>query len=60
MKAVLSRLRDFRLVYNPLKSKFFQTSITFLGHHIDKDGITSIERNKTRIIDFTPPLTSPP
>lgn len=59
VKTVLGRLRKYSLIYNPLKLKFFHTSINFLGHHIDKDGINPIEQNNTRIINFTTPMDKP-
>ena len=46
VRTVLDRLRKNELVYNPQKSKFFQSTIDFLGHHITKDDITPIKQNK--------------
>ena len=39
LKAVLKRLSDFGLKVNKKKCKFFQDSVQYLGHRIDKEGL---------------------
>ena len=56
VRTVMDRLRKNGLVYNPQKSKFFQSTINFLGHHITKDGIPPIKQNMARISKFVTPV----
>ncbi|XP_055916267.1 uncharacterized protein LOC129949066 [Eupeodes corollae] len=39
LKLVLLRARDIGLKFNPSKSKFFQSEITFIGHLFSHDGV---------------------
>jgi len=39
LKSVLQRLKEKNIIINPKKCKFLLTSVEYLGHLIDKDGI---------------------
>ena len=43
LKLVLAMLRDYKLKVNPAKCKFFQDSVVFCAHRIDKEGIHKTE-----------------
>ena len=49
LTAVLQRLADHGLMIRPEKCSFGQSSIEFLGHHVDSNGIRPLE-SKTRAI----------
>lgn len=55
---VLSCLRNNSLYCNKKKSKFFQTEIDFLGHHISTRGIEADEHKAQRILDWPKPKTA--
>ena len=48
LELVLARLRDYRLKVNPAKCKFFQDSVVFCAHRIDKEGFTKRKTNLKR------------
>lgn len=41
LKRVLQRLRDYGLKLAPGKCKFFQTSVTYVGHVVSEHGVES-------------------
>lgn len=58
LKVVLDRLRDHGLVINADKCEFYMTIVEFLGHKLDKSGITPLESKVELIKDFPRPSTS--
>ena len=52
---VLKRLRMAGLIYNPTKSKFFHSTIDFLGHNVLESGFTPIAQNTTKLLSFATP-----
>ncbi|KAJ8404037.1 hypothetical protein AAFF_G00343870 [Aldrovandia affinis] len=46
------------LVVNPTKCQFGLPSISFLGHHITKDGMTPLSSKVAAILDFPQPRTT--
>ena len=57
IELVFSRLKEFNLKIKPKKSHFFQTSITFLGHILSADGISTNPEKVTKIKDWPTPKT---
>lgn len=55
LKALFTRLKKFGLIINPKKCKFGKSSIDFLGHEVNKDGITPLPSKVQAIIDFPRP-----
>ena len=54
---VFSRLKEFNLKIKPKKSHFFQTSITFLGHILSANGVSSNPEKVEKIKDWPTPKT---
>lgn len=57
IRTVLDRFREYGLVVNADKCEFFQDSVAFLGHRIDKDGIRPLEDKVSAIREFPLPST---
>lgn len=57
LDTLFSRFADFGLTINAEKSLFFQTEVTFLGHHISKDGVKPSLQKVQAIIDFPKPTS---
>ena len=55
LKLTLQRITDSGIKLNRQKCKFRQTSITFLGHIVDEDGIRAPPDKVKAIIDMKPP-----
>ncbi|TDG38405.1 hypothetical protein AWZ03_015173, partial [Drosophila navojoa] len=55
LKQVFERLRRYHLTINPGKCSFGQTSIKFLGHNVDSNGIAPLPDKVKTIIDFPLP-----
>lgn len=55
IRAVLQRLRDFKLSINPAKCLFGQKEIDFLGHQISTEGIKPLQTKGAAIRDFPLP-----
>ena len=55
VRLVLQRLQDAGLVFNPGKSKFFRSTIDFLGHNVSDSGVRPLEKNTTRLSSFATP-----
>ena len=55
LKLTLQRITDSGIKLNRQKCKFRQTSITFLGHIVDEDGIRAHPDKVKAIIDMKPP-----
>ena len=59
LKAALERLESAGVTLNPKKCEFSKSSLKFLGHVINKDGI-SADPEKVRAITVLPPPTNIP
>ena len=55
LQAVLNQLRAAGVTLNKDKCQFYQSSITFLGHVIDKNGISADPKETTAIQAMKPP-----
>ena len=55
LRAVFTRLAAHGIVIYPSKCLFGATSLTFLGHHINRHGITPLPEKVTAIRDFPQP-----
>ena len=55
LRAVFTRLAAHGIVINPSKYLFGATSLTFLGHHINRHGITPLPEKVTAIREFPQP-----
>lgn len=55
---VLQRLKDFNVLLNQSKCIFGATEITFLGHHLSKNGIKPGASKVSAVKEFRPPRTS--
>ena len=51
LELMLARLKDYGLEVNPEKCKFFQDSVVFCAHRIDKEGIYKMEDKIEAIIN---------
>lgn len=52
---VFERLRRANLTIEPKKAFFFRKRVTFLGHKIDKTGISTDDDNIEKVKNFRPP-----
>jgi len=57
LQQLFSRLSKFGVVINPAKCEFGVTSLDFLGHHVDEQGISPLQEKVTAIRDFPKPTT---
>lgn len=57
IRTVLTRFRDYGLIVNAEKCEFFKSSVTFLGHQVDGDGIRPLPEKVTAIKEFPLPET---
>ena len=55
LQAVLSRIKAVGITLNADKCQFSQTRITFLGHVLDKDGISPDPQKTAAILAISPP-----
>lgn len=55
LRQVLLRLRQHNLHVNRGKCQFFKSSITYLGHVIDKDGLYASGEKISAIVNSLPP-----
>ncbi|MEL7521903.1 MAG: reverse transcriptase family protein, partial [Cyanobacteria bacterium J06553_1] len=55
LREVFQRLKDANLTINPIKCKFFQKELTFLGHTISSKGILPNELKVTAVRNFPTP-----
>ena len=55
LELVLARLKDYGLKVNPAKCKFFQDSVVFCAHRIDKEGIHKTEDKIEAVINAPRP-----
>ena len=54
---LFTRLKDFGLIVNPKKCKFGVSSIEFLGHHVDENGISPLSSKVKAVQDFPRPTS---
>lgn len=52
---VFKRLHQYNITVNFEKCKFFKTSCTYLGHHVDGKGIYPDQNKVKTILEFSPP-----
>ena len=57
LRLVFERFRHYGLTLNPSKCRFLQTSIHYLGHVVDKNGIKPLPQTLTSIQHFPVPTT---
>ena len=55
VQEVLNRLKDANLMLNSKKSEFFLTSVTILGHVVDKNGMSTSTKRVDAIKNFPIP-----
>lgn len=55
LEKVLTILKDYGFKLNKSKCCFFQSSITYLGHILDKDGLKKDRSKIAAMIDAPPP-----
>ena len=58
LDTVLQKLRQAGLVINKNKSKFFQESVEFLGHHLSATAISPLQNRIQAIQEFATPKTA--
>ena len=58
LEAVLKRISGSGIKLNKDKCKFRQSSITFLGHVIDENGIRACPNKVKAVIDMMPPMNT--
>ena len=56
---VLKRLRTAGLIYNPMKSKFFRSTIDFLSHNVSESGVHPLVKNTAKLSSFATPTDKP-
>ena len=57
IELVFFRLKEFNLKIKPIKSRFFQTSVTFLGHILSANGVSPNPEKVAKIKDWPTPKT---
>lgn len=55
LRMVLQRLNEYQIKVNIAKCHIAQSEVTFLGHHVNKDGITPTVEKVQAIIDYEKP-----
>ena len=55
LKQVLDRFRDHGIIVSPKKCKFLMSSIEYLGHKIDEEGISFSQSQKAPVLNFPVP-----
>ena len=58
LQLVFERFRDYGVVIQPNKCQLGVSSLHFLGHVIDKDGIRPLQTKVSAITDFPRPVSS--
>lgn len=58
LREVFQHLRKFNLKLNPSKCHFFKNEVTYLGHHISKDGIQPDKSKYDTIRNYPVPKNS--
>ena len=57
VRKVFERFKTFRITFNPDKVFFSDSSMEFVGHVIDKEGINFSDKKKNGVRDILPPTT---
>ena len=57
LRQVFERLQQYRIIVNPLKCQLGVSSLQFLGHHVDKDGITPLLERVSTIENYPQPTS---
>ena len=57
LRIVFYPFREHNLRLKPTKSKFFQSEINYLAHHISRKGEQSSKKNLKAVAEFTVPQT---
>jgi cleavage and polyadenylation specificity factor subunit 1 len=55
LRTVFHQLSQFGIVINPLKCEFGADHLSFLGHHVSKEGIAPLEEKVKSVKDFPQP-----
>ena len=55
LELLLKRLRDRRITVNPKKCRLGMSSIEYVGHVIDKEGLSYSPEKVKEVLDFPPP-----
>jgi len=55
LEQLLKRLRDRRITVNPKKCRLGMSSIEYVGHVIDKEGLSYSPEKVKKVLDFPPP-----
>ena len=58
LEKVLDRFLEHNIIVSPKKCKFLMSSVEYLGHRIDKEGISFSEEQKTPVLNFPVPETA--
>ena len=58
LRQLFERLREYGLVISISKCKFGVADIDFLGHRINKHGVTPLEKKVQAVIEFPKPATT--
>jgi len=57
LQATLQRIQAAGITLNESKYRFYQSCVSFLGHVIDKHGISPDPKKTTAILGMTPPIS---
>jgi hypothetical protein len=57
LRAVFERFRNHSITLNPKKCKFGFSSIEYVGHIIDQDGIKFSREKIDKVLDFATPVS---
>ena len=55
LRTVFERFRENNLKLKPSKCNLFRQEITYLAHHVSKEGVRPSRENLTAVADFPPP-----
>ena len=58
IEAVLARFKQYNITVSPKKCKFLMSSIEYVGHIINHEGITFSQEAKQKTLDFAIPTTT--
>jgi hypothetical protein len=57
LRSVFERFRKHKMTLNPAKCKFGVSQVEYVGHMINKDGMTFSEDKLREVLDFPKPIT---
>ena len=55
LKILFARLNEYGIIIGPQKCQFGTTELSFLGHHVCSEGISSLSSTVDAIVDFAKP-----